>query len=99
MLSFISQLDELPDNFAAAEASADPDAAARAVAYVAFAPWSCDGRLVLRALAGARGRPAHGPLLAALGARSDAAAWARTLGAPRGQRALRVQHPHRELQE
>ena len=70
------------------EASADPDAAARAVAYVAFAPWSCDGRLVLRALAGARGRPAHGPLLAALGARSDAAAWARTLGAPRGPAAF-----------
>ena len=70
------------------EASADPDATARAVAYVAFAPWSCDGRLVLRALAGARGRPAHGPLLAALGARSDAAAWARTLGAPRGPAAF-----------
>ena len=85
----IRRLRENPESAAEViEASADPDAAARAVAYVAFAPWSCDGRLVLRALAGARGRPAHGPLLAALGARSDAAAWARTLGAPRGPAAF-----------
>ena len=65
---------------------------------MAFAPWSCDGRLALRALARRPGRPAHGPLLAALGARSDAAAWARTLGAPRGPaaflRAAVAEHPY-----
>ena len=49
----IRRLRENPESAAEViEASADPDAAARAVAYVAFAPWSCDGRLALRALAG-----------------------------------------------
>ena len=43
----IRRLRENPESAAEViEASADPDAAARAVAYVAFAPWSCDGRLV-----------------------------------------------------
>ena len=70
------------------EGAADPDAAARAVVYVAFGPWSCDATHVERALARARGRAAHRPLLAALGGRSDVAQWVRRLDVARAEDAL-----------